>query len=175
MSFEEMDSCPNSKFCLQFQVPSSIFNVHRGTCPNCAISFGRVLAFSKEEIDCPVCLETTVDNMVHPSGCGHIFCISCVRRLFWPMMYREDTSKKYGAPQEEDFLDNIEEYEKAWEMWIETDMGKLWNSIDAEEELHLKSIEACPICRFQKEPDWKKNVVLGCQSSFRVSLKSLRV
>ena len=130
MSFEEMGSCPNSKFCLELQIPRSILNVHRGTCTNCAISFGRVLTFSKEEKECPICLETTVDNMVHPSECGHIFCIACLRRLFWPQFYREDNSKDYGAPQEEDFIDDLEEYEKAWEEWIETDMGKLWNSID---------------------------------------------
>jgi hypothetical protein len=159
---EENVSCPNAEFCLVWEIPRRVLDCHRGTCMNCAIHFGRELKFTSEETECPVCLETTKKNMFHPSGCRHIFCVACVRRLFFPE--REDTSKEYGAPQERDFPD-CEAFEDAWDAWIETEIGQLWNAIDSEEELAFQdsAIEECPICRSKKDPDWKTGCGNWCK------------
>lgn len=65
--------CRNYKYCND-KVPQYILDCNFGMCINCAVKFGRH-KFSKELIECPICLENTDNNII--LKCNHKLCNDC--------------------------------------------------------------------------------------------------
>ena len=104
-------ACPNVRLCKQW-MPSGYMNL-RGLCFNCDVIWGKDLSFVEMTEECPICFGRPVGGGVrHPSGCGHVFCAPCTKRMFCGSGDDEDEEDEYFT--------------------------------------------ACPLCRKETIPEWKK-------------------
>lgn len=143
--------CPNHRLCGMYYIPQVYLDIHRGTCGNCAASFGKALSFVEEEFECSVCREGHPVGIRHPSNCIHVFCIDCTRHLFWGDETEVDP-RDYGFTGDGD---------SSLEEWTETEDAEEYNlAVDAQDEEHdlLEKDGRCPLCRHKAIPDWQAKV-----------------
>ena len=77
-------ACPNVKLCGAW-MPSAYLANHRGTCVNCAVSWGKALIFVAMTEECSICYNHPEEGVRHPSECAgkHTFCIPCIKLMYW--------------------------------------------------------------------------------------------
>lgn len=137
--------CPNARLCRHYHNPPVYLEIHRGTCMFCDMQFGRALTFVAESSECAVCLETKPEQVVHPSGCGHRFCVECIRELFWPAGGESVSAEEFGWRGDD-------EDDEVFEQWLETTEGRAYNTAydraetDAQDRYQTK----CPLCRRER-------------------------
>lgn len=137
--------CPNYIICEEL-APEWFFNCHNGTCMNCAIRFKGELIFTKDNTDCPICLECKMS--VKHINCKHTICIECFKKCFacedvlYPVFPYND---QIQLEWEED-PDN--------ERWEKYPLIKSWNAMcikidnECEEKYEEQEyLRKCPMCR----------------------------
>jgi len=99
---------------------------------------------------CPICMNDCGEGMHHPSGCTHVFCINCVKRLVWPTDCGTVKPSDFGWAGDDSEDDDFFE-------WLESGPGKAYDNVyDAEQaELERQRTNECPMCRRVVVPDWK--------------------
>lgn len=142
--------CPNALLCGVFHIPEAYLQIHRGTCGNCAASFGRALVFVETRSNCVICLERKTTHVEHPAGCGHRFCVDCIRTMIWPPGADSVNPCDYG-------WNGTPDDEAQWSQWLQTCNGRRYESEcdRAEEARERHSDDRCPLCRQIKAPDWE--------------------
>jgi len=137
--------CPNFLVC-EVYYPQHILWCHKGTCVNCAISFGR-LEFL-ENTECPICFETKLG--VKTNKCEHSICVDCFKKCHMPSYWNVGEPQfPYDSDVEDRYEDNpydvrwqlyplIQEYNEAFRVWDEHRQKRY----DSEENLRK-----CPLCR----------------------------
>ena len=145
--------CPNARLCGVHHIPAVYLDIHRGTCGNCAASFGRPLAFVERESDCAICLQATPVQVEHPAKCGHHFCVDCTRTMIWPSGAEAVSPGDYG------WDGNLSD-EEQWSQWLQTQAGRRYESEcdRAEEAKERRRDKKCPLCRRIGAPDWASKV-----------------
>ena len=143
--------CPNFRLCKIYHIPQVYLDIHRGTCGNCAASFGKALSFVEQEFECSICLDSHSIGIKHPSGCDHVFCVPCIHRLFIGTENFVDPGD-YGY--DSDGNSSLDE-------WCETEEAEEYNRAwDEQERINEQSQmdTNCPLCRREAIPDWKTKV-----------------
>jgi len=157
-------SCPNYLFCGNETPNESIEKM----CVDCEIIFGRWSggrgkADIKDNIECPICLQTKM-GITQPK-CEHYVCLDCFRRCqYGDQSY--DIGNKPAFPYDKriekmyfDSLENpnleieeIEELKKTWES--EYNLLKMynkkyneWEDKQFEHALNEENLMTCSVCR----------------------------
>lgn len=141
--------CPNAPLCGTYHGGADVA-FHRGTCTDCAVNFGRALSFVKGAFECAICLEPQTAGMHHPSGCTHVFCVDCVRRLVWPCT--AVTQEAFGwteiAADETE-----EECDIRYWRWAASAAGTAYHE-QRDLLTAMSCSDACPLCRAPIVADW---------------------
>jgi hypothetical protein len=139
--------CPNFDMCGTI-APEWYYECHRGTCMNCAITFGGKLTFYESEEECIVCLET--GKTVKFLRCNHKVCHKCFKRCF----YGKEREEEPVFPYDDNIWDEYEEDENN-EKWLkEYPLISEWNKRCDEIEHYYQSkydseenLRKCALCR----------------------------
>ena len=139
--------CPNFALC-GLQGPKIWLACHAGLCVNCDVMFGTwkggpgVLKFSTEQMECPICMTDSTDNVKMPN-CTHWICTGCLRVAFHglpipdpPFPYDDSVrSEYYNDPCNQKFQDDplILNWQKECEC--------------QEERRESATFSECPMCR----------------------------
>lgn len=143
--------CPNFIVCEQM-LPSWVIDCNDGTCPHCAIDMWE-LEISKEKLECPICLETTI--CITLKNCKHAVCAECFKRCYRTsdQSYEPRPVQPYPDEVMDEYYDFIPidrqkemielyplitAYDEAVDRWEENEAIMYQN----EENLRL-----CPLCR----------------------------
>jgi hypothetical protein len=137
--------CPNFLVCENI-VPEWLLLCKGGHCLQCDTAFGRVLTFSTEDAECPVCLETK--PTVKLLNCEHMMCFSCFKRC-WDGP-PEPPQPAFPYPELEDEFD---EYPTSHPLIFDPRVIQWHRDMDAWEKRRNtayereRSLRQCPLCR----------------------------
>jgi hypothetical protein len=137
--------CPNLAVCGSI-VPEWLLLCKRGKCVQCDMSFGKVLTFSTEDEECPICLDTKPS--VQLLNCGHMVCVDCFKRCWNGPV--EPPQPPFPYPELEDEFD---EDPMSHPLNFDPRVIRWYRDMDAWEERRSaeyereKSNRQCPLCR----------------------------
>jgi hypothetical protein len=137
--------CPNFLVCENI-VPEWLLLCKGGHCLKCDMAFGKVLTFSTEDEECPVCLETK--PTVKLLNCDHTMCFSCFKRC-WDGP-PEPPQPPFPYPE---FEDEFEEDVMNHPLNFDPRVIKWYRDMDAWEQRRSAAYEMersnrqCPLCR----------------------------
>lgn len=137
--------CPNFLVCGNI-VPEWLLRCKGGHCVQCDMSFGKVLEFSAEDEECPVCLETK--PLVKLLKCEHKMCVTCFKRC-WDGPEKPDYPP-FPYPDREDEYEMAGKYDPILFDPLVLEYNWTCNRIDDEWETKYaqeKSLRQCPLCR----------------------------
>lgn len=160
------NQCLNYEFCGNNAIPE----IGQEFCMTCGswfkYGFGwNKLTFVNTSDSCVICCSDISKQVLFPTGCGHMFCISCTKDLLYFDETRYHKSPvTYGCPPCPNGCQNPEigkqcyclEYDTVIDTWEQNDKQK-WSRWDRDQERSIEDgmeqiqssygRKKCPLCR----------------------------
>lgn len=88
----DLVKCPNYEFCGNWG-RQQIFACFEGLCSECAIGIGKLLRFTTNELECPICVDIPRKLVILDCHDSHTICTNC-----WKEIYNKRTEKYLSCP-----------------------------------------------------------------------------